>query len=117
MENSIILDDNLTAWDADFRENLILSKKYFGFFTNNYFDEMQIKFLENFTKSIIYRFFYLSINNKHFEILESRQNFIDENNCPYSVEHNFSNTHQINELIDPIKNIYKLSILKECKKY
>jgi hypothetical protein len=113
-ENSIILDDNLNAWENIYSENLILSKKYAAFLPQEFFDDNQIGFLEQIgLGGFNYSYSYLTDWNQFF-LREIYQRFIDHNNCPLSIENSFSKSFQIKYLTDIIQNIFKLSVLKNC---
>jgi len=112
-ENSIIIDDNLNAWENCFRENMILSKKYLGFFINEFFDDQQHKYLELLSGGS-YRYCYMTDRLGSFELREIYHKFIDDLNCPFSIEYNYSKNFQMKFLTDVLLNVFKLSFLKDC---
>ncbi len=89
-----------------YRDNIILSKKYLAFFLNEYFDEYQSKCLEQLSGGT-YRYCYLTDRNGCFELREMHHKFIDNYNCPLSIEYNFSQAFQMKYLIDIVQNIFK----------
>ena len=93
---------------------MILSKKYLAFFLNEFFDEHQHKLLDHISGGS-YRYCYMTDRNGCFEFREIYHKFIDNYNCPLSIEYNYSKIFQMKYLIDAMENIFKLSFLKNCK--
>ena len=107
---SLIIDDNVRAWESEFIDNMILSLKFQAFLSNKKFEEKQLKQIETAGK---YSYTYLFSYNRPQECNDYNLNFVDENNAPFSMEYEHSKKSQIDHITELIGNIYKLCVIQK----